>query len=330
MNEVTTECQLCGSAGPHQITPVREMMFGTREVFEYFSCAGCDSLQIINVPDDQELARHYPPSYYSYDVSAQPTILRWLTTQQDRYELHTGGQPVGALLSKVLPERIVRGVITGNIVKMLGQLGIERDARILDVGCGGGALLDRLARVGFTNLSGADPFIASEGKTPLGVPLMKRYLSEVAGEFGLIMFNHSLEHVPDFIATLKAANEKLAVGGACLVRLPTTSSEVWNTYRADWVDIDAPRHIVIPSREGMALAAEKVGMRVDKTIDDSTFFGFIASEAYRHNVKLTDPKLFWKMRRIFGFKQFWDWEKRAEELNRQGRGDRAGFVLRAN
>jgi SAM-dependent methyltransferase len=330
VSEITSECQLCGSTGPHETISVREMMFGTRELFEYFSCAKCDSLQIVHVPDDEELARHYPPDYYSYDVSAQPTILRWLATQQDRYELRVGVSPVGALMTRMLPERIVRAVITGNLVKMLGKLGVNRDARILDVGCGGGALLDRLARVGFKNLAGADPFIPSDGATPLGVPLMKRYMSEVSGDYDLIMFNHSLEHVPDFIATLKAAYEKLAPGGCCLVRLPTTSSEVWDVYRADWVDIDAPRHIVVPSREGMALAADRVGLRVEKAYDDSTFFGFIASEAYRHDVELTDPKLFWKMLRTFGPREFWDWEKRAEQLNRQSRGDRVGFVLRAS
>ena len=54
-------------------------------------------------------------------------------------------------------------------------------------------------------MSGVDPLIAADGETSLGVPLMKRYLSEVTGEFDLIMFNHSLEHVPDPVATLKAA-----------------------------------------------------------------------------------------------------------------------------
>ncbi len=54
------------------------------------------------------------------------------------------------------------------------------------------------------------------------------------------MFNHSLEHVPDPVATLKVAYEKLAAGGMCLARVPTTSSEAWTTYRADWVQADAP------------------------------------------------------------------------------------------
>jgi SAM-dependent methyltransferase len=316
LNDVSKECQLCGSTGPHQTISVREMMFGTRERFEYYSCAECDTLQTVNLLGEEELARHYGPDYYSYNVSAEPRVLRWLTTQHDRFDLRTGGRFAGALSTSLVPDRVV---------KMFGQLQIERDAHILDVGCGGGKLLDRLARAGFSNLSGADPFIEADCETTLGVPLLKRHLDDVVGEFDLIMFNHSLEHVPHPIATLKTANEKLAGGGICLIRVPTTSSEAWKTYQADWVQIDAPRHIVIPSRKGMARAADKAGLRVEKTIDDSFSFQFLGSEQYRRDVPLFDPR----GRKLFGPKQIWDWEKEADRLNRRGRGDQAAFVLRA-
>ncbi|MGE2813673.1 class I SAM-dependent methyltransferase [Mycobacterium heidelbergense] len=325
MSEVTKECRLCGSAGPHQTIVVREMMFQTRDLFEYFSCEKCDTLQIVNALEGDELMRYYPQNYYSHSAATEPKLFRWLITQQDRFKLRTGGRLVGAFMAASLPEGIVRAVTGGDAVRMIAQLGVDRDARILDVGCAGGVLLDRLARVGFNNLSGADPFLATDDETPRGVPLMKRYLSEVTGEFDLIMFNHSLEHVPDLVATLKAASEKLAVGGICLVRLPTTSSEAWTSYGADWVQVDAPRHIVIPSRQGMALAADKAGMAVEKTFDDSTFGQFMGSEAYRRDVAVTDPKIF----RMFGPRRIWEWEKRAKLLNRQGRGDQTGFVLRA-
>jgi SAM-dependent methyltransferase len=325
MNEVAKECRLCGSTGPHQTIAVREMMFGTREPFEYYSCAACDTLQIMNVLEGEELMRHYPPNYPCYNMSAQPEVLRWLTTHQDRYKLHTSGWLLSALIMALLPEGIIRAAIGGDVVGMLSRLALERDARILDVGCGDGVLLDRLAAVGFNNLSGADPFIEADGETARGVPLMKRYLSDVTGEFDLIMFNHSLEHVPDPVATLKAAYEKLAVGGICLARLPTTSSEAWTIYGADWIQIDAPRHMVIPSRQGMALAAERARLRVEKTFDDSTLGQFLGSEAYRRDVAFMEPKFL----RMFGPRRIWQWAKYAEQLNRRGRGDMTGFVLRA-
>jgi SAM-dependent methyltransferase len=329
--EVTKECRLCGSTGPHRTIAAREMHFGTRELYEYFDCATCETLQLVELLDDEELSAQYPSHYYSYNVSAHPPFFRWLTTQQDRFRLRTGGKVVGALVA-ALPGGVRTAIgtpdATGDVAKMLGELALERDARILDVGCGAGALLDRLARAGFKNLNGADPFIAEDGVTPLGVPLMKRDMGDVAGEFDLIMFNHSFEHVPDPVATLKAAQQKLAAGGVCLVRVPTTSSEAWTVYGADWYGIDAPRHIVIPSREGMALAADAVGLRVEKTIDDSTSGQFIGSESYRRDIGLTELKDLRTILQMFGLKQIWNWEKRAKSLNRQGRGDQTGFVLR--
>lgn len=327
MNAVIEQCRLCGSSGPHQTLAVREMMFGTREPFEYFVCEACDTLQIANALVGEELTRNYPSDYYSYNVSAQPRFLRWLTVLHDRFELHTGGGPIGAFIA-ALPAAIRAVLGDTGTVAVIGQLALERDARILDVGCGGGALLDRLSRAGFNNLFGVDPLIAADDETPRGVPLIKRPLNEVTGEFDLIMFNHSLEHMLDPVATLKGAYEKLAAGGICLVRLPTTSSEAWATYKADWFQIDAPRHVVIPSRQGMALAAETVGLRIEKTFDDSNSYQFIASEAYRRDISMNELKKYRSPARLFGAKRTWDWEKRAEQLNRQNRGDQTGFFLR--
>ncbi|MUM21702.1 class I SAM-dependent methyltransferase [Mycobacterium sp. CBMA271] len=301
------------------------MMFGTREQFGYFSCVQCDTLQILNPLEGEELMRHYPDTYYSHNGSAQPKAFEWLVTQRDRFKLRCGGRIFGSIMTAPVPESIFRVLLGGDVVRMLAQLGIARDARILDVGCGSGALLDRLARVGFSSLVGADPFIASDGESREGIPLKKQYLNDVTGEFDLIMFNHSLEHMPDPVATLQVAAGKLAAEGMCLARVPTTSSEAWTTYGTDWVQADAPRHMVIPSRQGMSLAAERAGLRVEQTFDDSTFGQFTGSEAYRGDVPVTDPKIL----RMFRPKQIWAWEKRAKELNLQNRGDQTGFVLRA-
>lgn len=326
MNMVMQECRLCRATGPHQPLAVREMMFGTREQFQYFICAACDTLQIHSPLSGEELGRHYPADYYSYETSQQPKFLRWFTTQYDRRELRTGGRFFGSVIA-ALPTGV--RLALGEAVRAVGQCGFGRDARILDVGCGSGALLDRLSRAGFTNVSGIDPFLDRDCTTPEGVQLLKSHLHAVTGTFDLIMFNHSLEHVSDPVATLRDAREKLSDGGICLIRIPTTSSEAWTTYGPDWFQIDAPRHIVIPSRQGMALAAEAVGLRVDRTCDDSSVAQFIGSEAYRRDIPLTELTSLQFLLKLFGARQIWGWDRRAARLNRQGRGDQTGFFLRA-
>ena len=39
-----TNCRVCGHPGPHATFQVREMMLGTRDVFDYFECSGCGTV----------------------------------------------------------------------------------------------------------------------------------------------------------------------------------------------------------------------------------------------------------------------------------------------
>ena len=60
-------CRICGNADGNTAYDVREMMFGTREIFRYFRCAACGCLQIAEVPAD--LSAYYPPDYCSFKPS---------------------------------------------------------------------------------------------------------------------------------------------------------------------------------------------------------------------------------------------------------------------
>ena len=98
----------------------------------------------------------------------------------------------------------------------------------LDVGCGSGVFLDYLATLRFENLCGVDPFIYNDLLTAQRSPIYKLRLKDVAKEFDVIMFNHSLEHVASPRAELQAAFDKLGPQGKCIVRIPTPSSEAGN------------------------------------------------------------------------------------------------------
>lgn len=308
------ECELCQSHGGADRISVREMMFGTRDLFTYFICPNCESLQLIDIPTSADLVRHYDRGYYAYKAARKSQIRQYLTAQRDRFIMGTGGGVVGALVSWARPDLGIQ---------LLADLQLGRDARILDVGCGRGILLDRLAAAGFTNLTGIDPFAPDECVNTSRFRLIKSTLSQIDGEmFDLIMFHHSLEHVPNLTDTLRCAKDILATEGICLVRIPTTSSEAWKIYRENWVQIDAPRHFVIPSRIGLATAAERAGLRLERIIDDSTAFQFSGSEKYLRNVPLNANRV------VFGRRQEQLWDKRAKVLNRISRGDQACFIFR--
>lgn len=202
--------------------------------------------------------------------------------------------------------------------------GLARDAAILDVGCGAGHFLNRLADIGYTNLLGIDPFIPNDTKSTGGVPILRRELSELDGRFDLVMFNHSLEHVEAPRDVLASACRLLTPNGQCVVRIPTVSSTAWDEYGVDWVQLDAPRHVSLPSRDGMRIAGKAAGMKLERTVDDSSAFQFWASEQYRRDVPLSDPQVFTGMFSKAEMKRF---KQRASELNAQSRGDQSAFVF---
>jgi len=91
----------------------------------------------------------------------------------------------------------------------------------LDVGCGAGSLLYCLKVLGFKNLVGVDPFISRE-VIDGDIKILKRTIHELPNnqKFDLIIFNHSFEHIPDQLETLKKVRELLSENGVCSLGCP--------------------------------------------------------------------------------------------------------------
>jgi hypothetical protein len=91
------------------------------------------------------------------------------------------------------------------------------------------------------------------------------------------------------------------------------------------VALDAPRHLVLISREGMQILAQRCGFIVQQTVDDSTRFQFTASELYLKNIPLTEQN----PEAVFSQNAIKEFDQRAVKLNSLHRGDAAAFILKA-
>jgi SAM-dependent methyltransferase len=301
-------CKICLSNREHRRHQFVEMMFGTRERFEYEECIDCGTIQrLSNVADE---SRFYPAGYYSFDDTRRNSRL---TAIRDAHAL--GAKSIlGAVASFVRYDPII-GVI--------GNFRIDPYSRVLDVGCGSGKLLHRMSAAGFKSLTGVDPYVSE----PMSgaVTIHKSTLQKLSGEFDFIMFNHSLEHVPDPYQSLSDAKRLLAPSGRILVRIPTSSSHAWMEYGSNWVQLDAPRHLVIPSRKGMNALAERCGLSVRQSVDDSTAFQFWGSEMYKKSKPLASSE----PNNVFSRHELRKFAKRAAKLNIEQQGDQVAFLLTA-
>jgi len=305
-------------------------MFGLRDSFVYFQCAECSCLQIAEFPAN--MARYYPASYYSLQRPAASRrrssgVRRWARVRANEFAVTQRGL-LGRVLYRMSPnedlrETVVRYLPGGGV----SITGLRTKSRILDVGCGSGSFLLALSEAGFRYLQGVDLYVEASIEYPGGVRILKGSLEACEGQWNVIMFHHSFEHLRDPRETLKTAAGLLAGEGTIVVRIPIVSSYAWEKYGIAWVQLDAPRHFFLHSLESMSRLAKAVGLRVAKVVYDSTEFQFLGSELY-----LRDRALFssgsaspdWS---LFAPEEIENFRRVAMELNAGERGDQAAFYL---
>ncbi len=299
-------CPFCEAEVTSRTIEAKERMFGFAGTFLYAQCGTCGSLFMPEPPAD--LHEFYPRDYYSYSHA--------------RSRLSAIGENIAARAR------------AREYVRFLEQSGMRVGplTTFIDVGSGSGDLLRALRAIGLPNGSGIDPYLRHDAHTG-GIAVLRRPIEELALDerpiqADVVMFNHSLEHVSDPSASLRAAVKLLARDGLILVRVPIVSY-AWERYGECWVGLDAPRHLSLPTEDGFARLARRVGLRIVYSRYDSTAVQFLASDAYEcgltlHGAFPSNPAKT-VLRKILSLPK----AVRASRLNRERRGDQAAFALAA-
>ena len=303
-------CRACAATGVSAWHMASEMLFGTGGEYVYQECARCGSLSLANPPD---LTAHYPERYYRHiEQRVSPSWRRC----------------VRAL--RLLYDRCVPCVSPLDGRWGVGLRGAcEASARVLDVGCGAGHMLERLRDLGMRDLTGVDPYGPADRSALSGargsLTLIRGRIEDVQGMFDVAVLNHSLEHVEEPAAVLSAVKARLAPNGRVVIRTPVLGY-AWRRYGRWWVQLDAPRHLTLFSPRGLDECAARVGLAIERSTYDSTSFQFSGSEDY---IRCSTPEsggpstaAFRLVRSIAGA-----WSVRAWLLNRRHDGDQAAFVL---
>jgi SAM-dependent methyltransferase len=323
MTSGDASCLVCGSSDLGSPIETKEMFLGLGDRFVYRQCMACSSLRIIPIPESMD--RYYPSDYYSLRrTPEEPGSLcklayRWETSMgAGRFPLPN---PFALIAKQILRnERVVRD---------MQILGAGRRSRVLDVGCGRGDDLRVLRTLGYTTLVGADPFLDDTVKE-LGMRLLRSSIHEVDEIFDIITFNHSLEHLPDPSAVIRRTGQLLAEGGSCVIRSPVVPSYAWKRYGSNWVQLDPPRHLFIPSVDGLSSLLKECGMQVFKVVYDSTPFQFWGSELYEKGITLVSVPDHSASGGggVFNEDEVRAFQQLADKVNASGEGDQAAIYAK--
>ncbi len=325
------KCKICESDQFFPAIVVKEMMFGSRNTYRYIQCESCLCLQLIEKETNQ--AKLYPKLYYSFNTyqqnSVKSLIKRFVIKQSVAKALGKSNLFFSALAQQKRQSgaHALKGII-------------NKTSSILDVGCGDGKLIDALSSCGYQHLMGIDPFLDKDF-TCEKYNLLKKNIDDLPSkeQFDVIMMHHSFEHVDNPFEVMHHVKRLLKPNGVFILRIPVADSFAFKKYQANWVQLDAPRHIFLHSNTSIKLIAKQNDLKITGIIDDSTAFQFIGSEQYLHGISLDDSRSFFvsplkktifNKKHIFSRAQIKSFHQQAEALNKTGKGDQRIFYLKHN
>ncbi|HXG61947.1 MAG TPA: class I SAM-dependent methyltransferase [Planctomycetota bacterium] len=161
-----------------------------------------------------------------------------------------------------LVHRFKAGRLRACIQRAMGSKG---PFRLLDVGCGGGALLYPLRREGW-ELCGLEPDRAcvERLRAALGVDVRQGVLQDRLFDppFDVVTMIHVLEHVPDPASDVAEVRRLLRPGGAFIVEVPAADCYGFALLGERWPGLDLPRHLTHFTSAALGRLLERSGFRI--------------------------------------------------------------------
>jgi SAM-dependent methyltransferase len=294
----------CGNEKENNKHLATENMFGFKDEFEYLECSNCASLQLISIPTN--LSKYYPENYYAFGG-----LIKSL-----------GVKNIFKKLRCFLALKFNLKFNQPEYLTWIQRLKVSFTDKIADLGCGNGQLVYELYCSGFSNVYGFDPFL-NEELNQSGIQLQKKELSEVKGVFDVIMMHHSFEHIENPHEVFQTLQQISKTGSKLLIRLPISDSWAWKTHGTFWFQLDAPRHLFIPSKKVLISIADQYGFELKEVVYDSTSNQFWGPEIYKKGLPYYQTPL----DQAIGWEKMKAYEEKAEALNHQHEGDQACFYF---
>ena len=217
---VQTGCPRCRTESFTTLFQGSDRLYGTtNRTFRVIECVSCGLIRLDPAPSAAELKNFYPENYW------------WQATLSTRDRL---------------AERYRQFVLRDHVRFVEGA--IHGPEPVLDIGCGGGSLLQAL-RTSDVSVCGSDPSRESAKHVwrQHHIPAVCCLLPDVPfqpGSFSTVTAFHVLEHLPDPMAALSALWDLPVPGGRIVIQVPNADS--WQTLLLGerWNGFDVPRHLI--------------------------------------------------------------------------------------
>jgi len=259
MLEAVPTCPACGSELRNSTRLQRQDDYAVmNDVWTMVECGNCCSLYLDPRPDAESLPLAYA-NYYTHapepddmpTTGAKGLVWRWVHGYLNgRFGMKRApASPVGrSVLTLLEPLRLKLDYYGRHLTKSR----FPEPGRLLDIGCGNGAFLQRAIEMGW-QVQGVEPDPVAVGVCHgIGLSVIQgdAFSDELKeGSFDVITMSHVLEHVADPSALLERAYRLLKPGGWLWIAVPNPRSIGRRLFGPAWINLHIPLHLCIPSRE---------------------------------------------------------------------------------
>jgi 2-polyprenyl-3-methyl-5-hydroxy-6-metoxy-1,4-benzoquinol methylase len=245
-------CPLCGEKGNSLYENLYDHLFGVWGEWNLRQCSNqrCGLLWLDPMPAEHELGKLYR-DYYTHEYiepSTSSLPVRVAEGLRSAYCKAQYGAGVGRS-SRAAALRHLAGLWPGIRAQWdfsVFYLSSHEHGRLLDVGCGSGRSMTRLAELGW-RVQGIDfDPKAVEAARNQGLDVRLGTLEEQDFEdetFDAVVMSHVIEHVPHPRALLENCKRILKPGGHFVSVTPNASSWGHHRYGRSWRGLEPPRHL---------------------------------------------------------------------------------------
>ena len=268
----TTQCVVCGSEG-HVLHPgVRDRLFGAPGAWTYRRCASCRLVWQDPMVIEADTGRLYE-SYYTH--AEPPTDDSSLPRRLYRAAQRGYGAVRYGYDAPIWPDRALGCLLAlhpgrrADADFLVQYLPAAARGRLLDVGCGHGAMLAAMRDLGWT-VEGVEPdpqAVAVAAARGFTVALGTVFSADLPPRaFDALTMSHVIEHVHRPLDTLRRCRDLLAPGGTLIAITPNADSLGHGRFGAAWRGLEPPRHLQVFSRHALERAALAAGFSAPRVM----------------------------------------------------------------
>lgn len=246
-------CKVCGSPGLTIYQGLQDRLFSAPGLWNLKRCNNnkCGLIWLDPMPLEEDIHK----AYQSYYTHGETSIGNWRDNNYFITKVLTFMFRLFLRLTPIHRERIEsEQMYLGNI----------KPGNLLEIGCGDGTRLLKLAALGWS-VEGqeVDP-VSANIASRTGIRIHLGSIEELGlpdSSYDAIVMNHVIEHVHEPVRLLNECRRLLKKDGILVSVTPNTNSWGHKIFKSNWRGLEPPRHIMLHCPSSLHHIAHNAGFR---------------------------------------------------------------------